>query len=52
MVGFYCHPVPYLIDRDIRSPGEKFGQNALMLRIEMLNQYKGHTGIGRKVSKY
>ena len=51
MVGFDCRPVLCLVDRHLRSLGEKLSQHALMLRIKVLDEHKGHAGIGRKASQ-
>ena len=51
MVGFDCHSVLCLVDRHLRSLGEKLGQHALMFRIEVLDEDKGHAGICREAPK-
>ncbi len=48
MVGLRRHTVVRLHHRKSRSLGQNLGQQALVARIEMLNDNTGHTALGRQ----
>ena len=48
MIRFESQSVGDLADRHDRFLGKDLGQRALALRIEVLDQHKGHACIGRQ----
>ena len=51
MIGLNCHPVFYLQGRNGGGALEKFRQDPPVIRIEVLNNNKCHTGLRRHSSE-
>jgi len=50
VIGFDGHPVGDFLDVHGGFFGKKFGEHAVMLGVEMLDENEGHAGIGSQVA--
>jgi hypothetical protein len=51
MVGFERHAIGSLADRYGGASRKNFGKQAVVIRIEMLNEYDGEAGIARQIAQ-
>ena len=51
VVGFHRHAVGRLADRHGGGSRQNLGQQAVVLGVEMLNEYDGQAGVGRQIGE-
>ena len=51
MVGFHRHAIGRLADRHGGGSRKNLGQHAVVIWIEMLNEYDGKAGVGRQIGE-
>ncbi len=49
-VGLDTHPIGHFLHGHVGFPCEEFGEDAVVLGIEVLDQHERHAGIGRKLA--